>query len=251
MKVTAAHGGKELRRDEKRMIDFDDEGDGSTGGKDVTLGRAESQELCRLLTNDGRSLLVTREGERTVARDGGDVVAIGASPEDVALALSGVGIIKALIPENVENVLPSEVVRWFLPVVDEGFCASDGEDWYAWYALRGLDGALHAVPWDLEEVEILERVDAAQDGGVVTWDDWEYICRLGNLYLVYRRGDVEDSTTPVGCFSDPIEGLRAAAAASTYFRFDEETGAVVKLIEDYETRLYGSDDDENEDEDEE
>lgn len=168
--------------------------------------------------------------------DGSTVDATAAvSPAEVLAKASAASAIVELEP--VEMEFP-DLLDWVEPFAFEGLRLDDGLFFYE--GVRGLDGAAYLLPdcRCIDELgEVVAEVDAARDsGGPVTWDDWETILWWGDLIVVSRRGDSQCSVTPVGRFDDPVEGLRAAAAASEYFGFDEATQSLVKLVEGYNER---------------
>lgn len=72
-----------------------------------------------------------------------------------------------------------------------------------------------------EGVEVLGSGSASWlSGGPCVFDQSEELLRLGDLYWVDTRGDVEQQRVVVGRFPDPSAGLAAAVEASIFFSFD-------------------------------
>jgi len=65
--------------------------------------------------------------------------------------------------------------------------------------------------------------------GPCSFDQAEDLARLGDLYWVDTRGDVEQQRIVVGRFSDPATGLAAAVDKSVFFRFDASGSLVCEL----------------------
>lgn len=97
---------------------------------------------------------------------------------------------------------------------------------------KHADGTAALVPWGSNEPGVGLLVSGAahwDSAGPCTFDQYEDLLCIGDLYWVHTSGDLEARRLVVGRFSDPDEGLRACVEASCFCHFSKDGTAYCEL----------------------